>query len=285
MRIIDFHTHVFPDRIAERAVAKLREASHTMAFTDGTAAGLRDSMRRAGVDLSIVLPVATSAGQVAHINDRAIRIHQEAAETGIDSFGAAHPEDPDWRGELEKIAAAGLKGIKIHPPYQGVDLDDSRYLRILEKAGDLKLIVVTHAGLDVGLPGAAQSTPEKILRAADVVGPVRLVCAHMGGWRSWDAVCELLADTGVMLDTSFSLGAMTPSGDGYPWREEELQMLSGERFAEMVRLFGAERILFGTDSPWADQEKCLAMFRQLPLSGEEQESILGKNAERILGIC
>ena len=282
MRVIDFHTHVFPDAVAGRALAKLRAGSHTRPFTDATAAGLQASMAAAGVDLSVVLPVATGAGQTAHINDRAIRIHREAAATGIDSFGAAHPDDPDWKRELEKIAAAGLKGIKIHPPYQETDLDDPRYLRILEKAGELGLTVVTHAGLDVGLPGFRQTTPDKIRRAVKAVGPVRLVCAHMGGWKCWKEVRDLLADTDIWLDTAFSLGPMTPDGDGYPWTPEELERLSAEDFCGLVRLFGAGRILFGTDSPWEDQAAELARLRALPLSEADLSAILGGNAERIL---
>ncbi len=282
--VIDFHTHVFPDRIAPRALEKLRGGSHTKTFTDGTEAGLRASMQRSGVDLSVVLPVATSAAQTEHINDRAILTHQMAGETGVDSFGAAHPEDPDWEKEIKRIAAAGLRGIKIHPPYQGVDLDDPRYLRILEKAGELDLTVVTHGGLDVGLPGAAQATPDKIRRAVMAAGPCRLVCAHMGGWKRWDEALDCLADTGVMLDTSFSLGRMTPSGDGYPWKEEELERLGEDGFVRMVRAFGAERVLFGTDSPWEDQEESLKSFRRLPFDGKETELILGGNAKRLLGI-
>ena len=281
-RIIDFHTHIFPDRIAERALGKLSAASHTRVFADGTAAGLRASMTRAGVDLSVVLPVATAAGQTAHINERAAETHRRAAETGIDSFGAAHPDDPDWERELKKLKAAGVKGIKIHPPYQGVDLDDPRYLRILEKAGELGLTVVTHAGLDVGLPGAEQAAPDKILRAVKAAGPVRLVCAHMGGWKRWDEVRRLLADTEVYLDTSFCLEPMAPNGDGYPWREEELRRLDEEAFRDMARLFGAERILFGTDSPWEDQAEEVKRIRRLDLTEAEKEAVLGGNAERLL---
>ena len=281
-RIIDFHTHTFPDRVADRALAKLRAGCHTRSFTDGTAAGLRASMDRAGIDLSVVLPVATSAAQVAHINDRAIEAHRRAGETGLDSFGAAHPGDPDWRGELDRLAAAGVRGIKIHPPYQGVDLDDLRYLRVLDRAGELGLLVVTHAGLDVGLPGAEQSTPEKIRRAIDAVGPVKLICAHMGGWKCWEDVCALLAETGVWLDTSFSLGPMTPCGDGYPWRPEALNRLDSEAFCGMIRLFGAARVLFGTDSPWSDQADALARFRALPLTEDEKTAVLGGNAEKLL---
>ena len=282
-RITDFHVHTFPDHVASRALAKLQANSHTALFASGTAADLQASMRRAGIDRSVILPVATAAGQSAHINDRAFRTHESAAETGLDSFAAVHPDDENWKEELDRAAAAGIRGIKIHPPYQGADIDDPRFLRILNRAGELDLTVVTHAGLDVGLPGAEQALPSKIRRAVLAVGPVRLVCAHMGGWKCWKEACDLLADTGVWLDTAFSLGDMIPSGDGHPWTAESLHWLSGEEAVNMIRCFGADRVLFGTDSPWSDQKEALAFFNGLPLSDHEKRAVLGENAERLLG--
>ena len=281
--IIDMHTHIFPDAIADRAVSRLRAGSHTRAFLDGRGASLRESALQAGIDLSVVLPVATSAHQVEHINLRAVKIRETEAETRVTSFGAAHPEDPDWKKHLDQAAAAGLQGIKIHPPYQEVDADDPRYLRILNRAGELGLLVVTHAGLDVGLPGAEQSTPEKLRRALRAVGPVRLICAHMGGWGCWERVCDALCDTSARIDTSFSLGPMTPAGDGYPWTEKTLARLDPETFCAMIRAFGADRVLFGTDSPWSDQAGEVQAFRRLPLTEEEKTLILGENARLLLG--
>ena len=208
-----------------------------------------------------------------------------AAETGVDSFGGMHPDFEDWEKELERLRDAGIRGIKLHPPYQGADIDDARFLRILKKAAALSLAVLTHAGLDVGLPGKRQATPEKIRRAVDRVPDVTLILAHMGGWRCWEETEKLLADTPVYLDTSFALGAMTPSGDGFfDASPEELNMLSGERFVHLVRVFGADHVLFGSDSPWMDQKEYLARFLALPLPEDEKRLILGENAEKMLKI-
>ena len=200
------------------------------------------------------------------------------------SFGCMHPDFPDWHDELARIAKAGLKGVKVHPPYQGVDFDDPRFLRILERCGELGLMVITHTGLDVGLPGADQATPEKILRAIRAAGPVTLALAHMGGWRCWREVEDLLPGTGVYLDTSFSLGPMTPGNDGFYPDEASLERLHETDFLRMIRLFGADHILFGTDSPWEDQAAQLEKIRALPLSEMEKEKILGGNAARLLSI-
>ena len=281
-RIIDFHTHTFPEKIAPAAVEKLRGNSHTMAFTDATEAGLRASMERAGIDLSVILPVATSPAQVRKINDSSVRINERTGETGLLSLGCMHPDYEDWLEELRRIAAAGIPGIKIHPVYQGVDIDDPRFVRILSGCGELGLFVSMHAGLDVGIPGGEQAVPRKTLRAIRQAGPVTLVLAHMGGWKCWDDVEELLADSGAFLDTSFSLGSMTPSGDGYPWTEDTLRRLDAASFVRLVRRFGADRVLFGTDSPWADQRASVAEILALPLTDEEKQAILSRNAGKLL---
>ena len=280
--IIDIHTHTFPDAIAPAAIGKLQAGSHILPFSDGTLDGLRAGMAAGGVDASVALPVATSAKQVPHINDSAIRINEQAGETGVYSFGAMHPDFPDWEAEMERLSAAGVRGVKLHPPYQGVDIDDPRYIRILKKASQLGMPVVTHAGLDVGLPGAEQAMPEKILRAVEKAPDATLILAHMGGWRCWDDVEKLLPGAGVYLDTSFALGKLTPSGGGYFKTEKDLEMLGKDQFLRLVQLFGADRILFGTDSPWADQGAYLQSIRSLPLPDADRQAILGGNAERLL---
>lgn len=281
--IIDIHTHTFPDKIAAATVEKLKLLSHTQAFSDGTAAGLAANMSRAGVDGSVVLPVATNTRQVIHVNDSSAQLNDRGPETGIWSFGCMHPDFDGWKEELSRIASLGLKGIKLHPIYQGVDFDDIRYLRILDRCGELGLVVLTHAGLDIGFPGRDNCAPEMVLRAVEQVGPVRLVLAHMGGWRQWERVEELLPHTSVCLDTSYALGAISPLGDGY-YGPSDLPLMAEEQFLRMIRNFGAQRILFGTDSPWEDQAHALSRLRALPLEQEELDAILGGNAQRILGI-
>ena len=278
--IIDAHTHIYPDAIAPAVVQKLSVPTGLRPPTDGTADGLRAQMRRAGVDRSIVLPVATNPAKVGHLNDFAIRLN---GADGLYSFGAVHPDCPDWRSELRRVQAAGLRGIKVHPIYQGVDFDDPRFLRIFAEAASLGLIVVMPAGYDIGFPGADRSAPRRIRAALKAVGDFPLILAHMGGWMDWDAA-EQLADTAVMIDTAFALGTYPYRADG---RAPAIaaasgdvgQFLDGERFMQFVRLFGADRILFGSDSPWQSPADGLAFLRALPLSDAELEMILGGNAE------
>ncbi len=278
--IIDFHTHTFPDKIADAALTKMRAASHTVTFTDGTVKGLLASMRDAHIDWSVVLPVATNPQKVVSINDLSADLTQKE---GLIYFACIHPEMEDAVGEVRRVASLGLKGIKIHPVYQGTDIDDVRYLRILEAAGENDLTVVTHSGDDIGFPGEVRCSPEMTRRALKQVGGVRLVLAHMGGWRNWERVADVLADTSAYLDTAFSLGRLTQSEPRF-YSEEEERLLDEESFCVLVRAFGAERVLFGTDSPWSSQRGDVERILALPLSKEEKRLILGKNAMKLLNI-
>lgn len=279
---IDFHTHTFPPKIAASTLEKLSAASHTLPFTNGAPEGLRASMAEAGVDFSVVLPVATAHRQVEHINDSSAAISEKSGETGLISFGCMHPDYEGWHDELARIKSLGLKGIKLHPVYQGVDFNDPRTLRILDRAGELGLIVTTHAGLDVGFPGVVRCSPEMVRSAVEQVGPVKLVLAHMGGWRCWDEVLELLPDLPVYIDTSFSTGKMTPA-DGH-YSEDELELLDSKRFMALVRAFGADRVLFGSDSPWSSQRDSIEWLKAQPLTPSELDSILGGNGKRLLNM-
>ena len=279
--IIDIHTHTFPEKISKRAVEALSQASHCRPYTDASDTGLILSMEKAGVDLSVIQPVATNPGQVVKVNDSAARILETYASKGLHSFGCMHPDFADYRKELSRIKELGLKGVKLHPVYQETDFDDIRYLRILDRAAELGLIVLTHGGQDIGFPGVVRVSPAQCRHAIDQVGPFTLIVAHMGGWRDWKEVPDALKGTGVYIDTAFSTGAFEPLSDGY-WKAGEEKMLDEASFTSLVHEMGAECVLFGSDSPWSDQKTSIDFIRRTSLTEEEKTAILGENAKKLL---
>ena len=281
--IIDFHTHTFPDKIAGSVIGKLQQLSRSRPFTDATNDGLRRSMEQAGINLSILLPVMTNAGQVHKLNDLAARINERWQETGLLSFGGMHPDVENYKEALNHVTELGLKGIKIHPAYQGADFDDIRYLRIIDKASELGLIVLTHAGWDIGIPGHNYCDTKHIQRVMREVGPDRLVLAHMGGWQDWKAVGEELAGLPLYFDASFSTGDIVPA-PGTTRTPEESHNMNREQFIHLVRKLGTDRILFATDCPWSDQAESLHFVRSCGFSEQELADILGNNARKLLGI-
>ena len=147
--IIDFHTHTFPEALAERAVNKLAKSARAQNYLNGTLSALRSSMLDAGIDYSVLLPVVTKPEQQQNINKIAMEINSHSHETGLISFGGIHPDNEDYRQILRQCAANGIKGIKLHPIFQQTYLDDIRYLRIIECACENNLIILVHAGYDV----------------------------------------------------------------------------------------------------------------------------------------
>lgn len=278
--IVDIHAHVFPRSIAKRALDKLSVAGTCMAFTDGTEEGLRHSMEEAAVGLSVILPVATTSRQVEGINDFAAALNEQYNGRELLSFAAMHPDFPSARKELARLKSMGFCGIKVHPAYQDTDLDDIRYLRMFERAAEVGLVVLTHAGLDIGLPGVDRCSPSMARQAVNAVGDFPFVLAHMGGWQNWEDVPRELADTEVYLDTSFSIGYMAPLG--HP--EERIPLMEEKQAMEIIQAFGAERILFGSDSPWSSQKESIEAVERLPISEADRKKILGENAEALLGL-
>lgn len=280
MVITDFHTHTFPDAIAQRAIAGMQANSHAAAFNSGTQEGLLASMDAAGIGRSVVLPVATNPLKVSSMNDKLLS--QEKSQRVV-NFGAMHPQAENWKQELNRLAAAGVPGIKLHPQYQDTDITDIRYLRILDHAAGLGLLTVTHAGDEIAYPGVVRCSPEMVRSVCDQLGNIPLVLAHMGGWKNWQRVAENLAHTGCYLDTAISLGSIVPIDDHYA--PADLPLLSEEDFVSLVRAFGSHRVLFGTDSPWADQAEEIRKLTSLPLTQAELENILSHNAARLLNLA
>ena len=279
--IIDFHTHTFPDKIAESSIRVLEETSDTLGFTDGTNKGLIKSMKRAGIDMSVILPVVTNPVKASHINHYAAEVNQSTDKTGLFSFGGIHPDCDDYKELIRECASLGLKGIKLHPDYYGVMFNDIRIKRIVSYANELGLIVLTHAGMDIGLYPPICCTIDSILEVLREVNPEKLVLAHMGGWMNWEEVTERLSGENVWIDTAFSLGKIN-------WRDKDyhapFHMLSDEMFVKMVRAFGSEKVLFATDCPWADQKDYVNRIKSADLTDDEKENIFHRNAEKLLGL-
>lgn len=261
--IIDFHTHIFPEKIAARTLDFLKDICQTEPDTDGTAKDLIRSAKEAGVDLSVSLPAVTKPSQVDSIN----RFACEFQEGPILSFGGIHPECENYKEILKGIRDAGLKGIKLHPDYQDTYFNDIRYKRIVSCASELGLIVSVHAGRDPKCPEDIHCTPKMALEVIREVQPEKLVLAHLGGNQCWDEVEDLLAGENVYLDTAVVLGVVP---------EEQL--------VRIVRKHGADKILFGTDSPWAGQKEFVRYLSECSLSEQEKKMIFAENACRLLDI-
>lgn len=280
--IIDFHTHTFPEKISARVMEQLAGKSKTKHFTDGSLRMLEDSARTAGITYSVNLPVMTRPDQVEKINTSLIEALDEMKANGVITFGGIHPDYENYRQELKRLKDNGIKGIKIHPAYQSVDLDDIRYLRIIDCASELGLITVTHAGIDIGIYDHNYASTEHVLHVLDQVHPERFVLAHMGGWGCWDEVERDIAGAPLWLDTAFSIEKITPAKgrDAEPIRDYNL---TDEEFIRLARKHGTDKVLFATDSPWEDQADYVKRLSDMALTDDEKQKIFFDNAVKLLG--
>ena len=268
--IIDFHTHVFPDRIAAATVEALKKKGNIPAHSDGTVDGLIERMNESGVDISLNLPVVTKATQFDGIFKFANEISStDFGEKRIISFAGIHPDCEDVEEKLAAVKAAGFLGIKIHPDYQGVFFDDERYVRILAEAKRLDLITVTHAGFDVGFPDEPiKCTPRRAMNLLEKIGGYeKLVLAHMGGNQLFSDVYDILAGEKVYFDTAYVL-----------------TFFERAEFSKMIEKHGEDRILFASDSPWQSQKADVERLRAFSLGKDTEEKIFSENAKKLLKI-
>ena len=283
--LIDFHTHTFPDELANKVILKIAGDASIRHYTEGTNSSLLESMDRAAVDMSVILPVVTKPSQCETINRVAKNVNDRYFPRLL-SFGGIHPDNEDYRIILKDLAESGIKGIKLHPLYQGVAIDDIRNLRIIDCASELGLIVVIHAGKDLSFPGDF-ADPERISRMLDEVHPEKIVLAHMGSYARWEEVYELLCGRGAYLDTSFALNPIRPLQDTPEGRDSLaansmlVTPLSRELFRKMVEKNGVDHMLFASDSPWGDQKETFDLVDEC-LDGSEKEAVYYVNALRLL---
>ena len=272
--IIDFHTHIFPDKIASKTIESLGAIAGVRAATDGTLQGLLSSMEIAGIEKSVIMPVCTKPEQFEKINNFAKKIN-DTYEGKLISFGGIHPDCENPKEKLKHIKSLGIPGIKIHPDYQRVMIDDVRFMRIIEHANELGLMILTHAGIDIGLPEPVHCPPEKMRKVLDTLKPQKMILAHMGGWKQWKEVYECLAGENIYLDTAFMFGVWDAS-------MEDRDYIGKEMFMKIIQKHGTDKILFATDSPWSNAVKGIDYIRKLPINEKEKSMILGSNALALL---
>jgi predicted TIM-barrel fold metal-dependent hydrolase len=260
-RVIDFHTHAFPEKVAGRAVKALTETYQVSPVAEATVNSLVRVMDEAGVGLAVVVPVATRPDQVRSINEWAARLQSER----IVCFGALHPDVSDLAGEVEKIVALGLRGVKLQPNFQEFSPDDPALFPAYEAAAG-RLIALFHSGQEIKPFDRVYARPAALARVHQRFPDLRMVVAHMGGYQMWDEVRSHLVGRDVYFDSSYC------GEDG----------LSDDDFVQLARAHGVERVLFGTDFPWSHPRKDLERLRSTDLTPAELEAIEWRNAAALL---
>ncbi len=260
--IIDFHTHAFPDKIAKVAIKTLAEASKLTPYTDGTILDTDEKMKAMGIDRRVMLSIATNPKQQTNVNNFAIETNKHK---NIYSFGSVHPKAENALTELERLKNEGLRGIKLHPEYQGFEISDKSVYPIYEKCIKLGLIIVFHAGKDIGFPQSLNASCKSINRLSKDFGGTDFVMAHFGGCMQSEEALKYVAGCGFYIDTSFSKG-----------------YISKKSAEEIIKKQGVKKVLFASDCPWSSPLETYEFINSFDLTNEEKQDIFFNNALRLL---
>ena len=261
MRIIDIHTHIYPDEIAQKATDSVRNFYSIGCDTmNGTVDMLLEKGKQAGIEKYVILPVGIRPDRVRHINDF---IQQQAkAHSCFIPFGTVHAAMDDLSDEVERLLALNVKGIKMHPDSQQFPIDDIRLFPMYEAIRG-RIPVLLH----MGDHRYNYSHPVRLRKVMDMFPGLKVIAAHFGGYSMYETARELLQDTDCVMDLSSSMMFMEP---GVP-----------EKY---INLYGAERIAYGTDYPMWDPVTEVERFLRLDLTDDQKEQIAYKTATRILNL-
>ncbi|HOV22495.1 MAG TPA: TatD family hydrolase [bacterium] len=260
-KIIDFHTHAFPDVVAEKAIPLLEKEGGIKARHDGKIKSLLSSMDKYKIDKSVICSIATKVSQYNSILNWSKEIRNER----IIPFLSFHPDDKEWEKILDEIKKNNFKGIKLHPYYQNFNLDDKKMFDIYAKIEEVDLILVSHTGFDFAFERIRKADPEKIIKIKNAFPSLKLVTTHLGAWEMWDEVEKFIVGKEIYMEISFSL-----------------QFLDEDKAKRIILNHPPEYILFGTDSPWADQGETIENLKKLKLSSKLEEMIFYNNASKLL---
>lgn len=261
MHFVDFHTHIYPEKIAVRATEALSSFFKKESGWPGTGENLEIFGKAAGIDKFVVLPVAIKSEQVRKINEFVIGQAHEYPD--FIPFGSLHASMDGLVEEVEFLHQQGFQGVKIHPDQQQFALNDERMFPAYDYMSEIGMPILFHCGdLHSDL-----SHPWRTKKLIQEFPKLKIVAAHFGGWTIFDEAYEILRKEQIHFDMSSTMYA-----------------IGLEKTGKFIKAYGAEKIFFGTDFPLCDQKVEKDNFLSLNITDVEKELIAYKNAEDFLGI-
>ena len=261
--IIDAHCHVYPDKIASRAVEAIGQFYDLPMYYDGKYSTLIEEGGKIGVKHFVVFSVATTPQQVHSINNY-IADTVRQSEGLITGLGTLHPDSETIEDDIAEIVSLGLKGVKMHPDFQKFQIDDKKCYKIYDACQKFRLPVLLHTGDS----RYDYSNPDRMKKVLEDFPELIVIGAHFGGWSCWKEAAEKLSKyKNFYVDTSSS----------FDW-------LTAEESRELVRMYGADHVLFATDFPMWNHKTEYKHFEDMKLTDEENQLVLYKNAMKLFGI-
>ncbi len=260
-KVINSHCHIYPEKIASKAVAGIRDFYDLDMSLNGKLDDMIRDGSSVGVTHYLVHSVATTPKQVSSINEF-ISESVKAYPGMFTGFGTLHPDSEDIQGDFDYLIELGLKGVKLHPDFQQFAMNEERAFRIGEvvSAGDVPMLV--HCG-DFRYN---YSNPEQIRPFLEKFPEITFIGAHFAGWSVWEEATEKLSGyENLYVDLSSSLYALSP-----------------ETALELIHAYGSDRVLWGTDYPMWEASSEMEYFNKIDLTENERRQILYDNAAKLL---
>jgi predicted TIM-barrel fold metal-dependent hydrolase len=262
MEIIDFHTHIWPGKVAEKAKDYLEKAFNHKMVDLPVSDNLLRYMDEAGVSKSVISSVASRPEQVISINNWLFSIKHPR----FIPFASLHPFFEGFAEELKRIKDNAL-GIKLQPEFQNFFVDDERVFKVYEQIEKQALPILFHCGVELSGTGEVKASPERILKVHKKFPNLKIIGAHMGGFLMWEEVLEKLAGENIYFDTSDSIKAM------------DIGLLK-----KFFAAHGFDKILFGSDFPMANPREDIDFIKGLDIAESDKQKLLFANAHKLLDI-
>ncbi len=260
--IIDCHCHVYPEKIAEKAVEGISRFYDIPMDNDGSIDCLIRRGSEIGVKHYLIFSVATTPKQVPSINKFIAQTVENSAGI-MTGFGTIHPDSETVEDDIEELIGLGLKGVKMHPDFQKFRIDEEK-CDVIYRLCEGRLPILLHTG-DTRYDF---SNPERMKPVLEKYPNLTVIGAHFGGWSCWHKAAEMLSKyPNFYVDCSSTFGWLEP-----------------DDVRGLIEVYGADKVLFGVDYPMWTHEVEFDKFMQMGLTREDREKILYKNAVRLFGI-
>lgn len=260
-KVINTHCHIYPEKIADKAVEGIRDFYDLNMSLNGTVENLLEDGSKVGVVHYLIQSVATTPKQVASINEfisESVKSHPDL----FTGFGTLHPDSEDIKDDFNYLTELGLKGVKLHPDFQRFAMNEERAFKIGEIVNDADVPMLVHCG-DFRYN---YSNPEHVKPFLEKYPDLTFIGAHFAGWSVWEnATEELSGFENIYVDLSSSLYDLSP-----------------ETAVDLIHAYGSDKVLWGTDYPMWDSVSEMEYFNKLDLTKKERQQILYDNAAKLL---
>ncbi len=257
---IDAHCHIYPEKIAAKAVAGTDAFYGTVSHGSGIVENMVAEGEKAGIDCFLVQSVATTTKQVASINEFIAR-EVEKYDGKLTGLGTLHPDSADLRGDVAHLMSLGLHGVKLHPDIQNFKIDDYRCLKIYELCEENGLPILFHTGDS----RYDNSNPNRLCPILDIYTGLTVVAAHFGGYSIWEEAAEKLKGReNLYVDCSSSFA-----------------FLPDDKIVKLIKTYGSDRVLFATDYPMWSAEAEVKRFLSFGFSDEDYTKMFAENAKKV----